>query len=151
MPSENIRIRPFEARDQAAVRRLILAGLGEHVGNVDESRNPDVDDILAHYPGEGHVFVVAESGNEIVGSGALKVLGKETGRLVRMSVSRGHRRTGIGRALVADLLDRAGAAGMKQVLVETNKDWADAIGLYAACGFSQYSRDSVSVYLSRQI
>ena len=35
-------IRAFEPRDQAAARQLILAGLGEHFGWIDETCNPDL-------------------------------------------------------------------------------------------------------------
>jgi hypothetical protein len=32
--------------------------------------------------------------------------------------------------------------------VETNCDWADAIGLYHRCGFSEYARDETSIHLA---
>jgi len=81
------------------VRRLILTGLGEHFGWIDETRNPDLDDIAAHYTERGHTFVVAEMHGEIVGAAALKTEDETTGRIVRMSVAQSHRRQGIGRAL----------------------------------------------------
>lgn len=40
-----IKVRPFETRDQVAARKLILSGLGEHFGFIDERLNPDLDDI----------------------------------------------------------------------------------------------------------
>lgn len=64
--------RPFEPRDQDAVRRPILTGLGEHFGWIDETRNPDLDDITAHYTELGHIFVVAEINGELVGVTTLK-------------------------------------------------------------------------------
>ena len=130
-----MRIRPFVAADQAAVRRLILTGLGDHFGFVDESRNPDLDDIQAGYVGRGHLFVVAERDNEIVGTGALIEEEPGVGRLVRMSVGSRHRRQGIGRGLVEHLVAVARERGYRRLLVETNDDWDDAIGLYLDCGF----------------
>jgi hypothetical protein len=66
-----ITIRPFEARDQQAARQLILSGLGEHFGYIDESLNPDLDEIMANYVTAGHVFIVAHSGEQLLGTGAL--------------------------------------------------------------------------------
>src|SRR5690349_8639040 len=76
-------IRPFQARDQQAARQLILDGLGGHFGFIDESRNPDLDDIMAHYVEPGNSFVVAQIDGSLVGTGALIAEGQYTGRLVR--------------------------------------------------------------------
>lgn len=143
-----IYLRPFEVRDQQAARALILDGLGEHFGFIDESRNPDLDDIKAHYVAPGNVFVVAQIEDRLAGTGALITEDEYTGRLVRMSVRRETRRQGIGRLLVGHLLALARERGFTRVLVETNNDWEDAIGLYRRCGFVEYDRDDVSVYLA---
>jgi putative acetyltransferase len=66
-----------------------------------------------------------------------------------MSVCPQQRRQGIGRALVAHLLDMARQRGFSRVLVETNHDWEDAVTLYRRCGFVEYARDEVSVYMVR--
>ena len=63
--------RAFTPSDQAAARRLILEGLGEHFGAVDETRNPDIDDIAVNYIGRGHLFLVAEDMLGLVGTAAL--------------------------------------------------------------------------------
>ncbi len=140
-------IRPFAPADQAAARRLILAGLGEHFGHVDELLNPDLADIQATYIGPGHLFVVAWLAGERVGTGALRIAVRE-GELVRISVSPAQRRRGIGQAIVADLIDQARQRGLPRLLVETNYDWYDAINLYQRFGFTEYGRDATNVYLS---
>jgi ribosomal protein S18 acetylase RimI-like enzyme len=58
------------------------------------------------------------------------------------------RRAGIGRALVAHLLDAARQRGFAQVMVSTSPNWKDAVGLYEHCGFTEFRRTDVSVYLS---
>jgi hypothetical protein len=78
-------IRSFEAGDQGQARWLILEGLGEHFGSIDETRNPDLDDILHNYIRAGHVFVVGCMGREIVGTGALIRHSLRTSELVRIS------------------------------------------------------------------
>ena len=140
-------IRPFAEHDQTATRKLILEGLGDHFGFIDESINPDLDDINSHYLEPGSAFVVADMAGEIVGTGALLEESEGIGRLVRMSVKRTLRRQGIGRALVAHLIQLAGRSDIHRLLVETNLDWYDAIGLYQSNGFAEYDRDEVSTYM----
>ena len=141
------RIRPFRQQDQPAARQLILEGLGGHFGFIDETLNPDLEDIWQHYVAPGDIFAVAELEGFIVGTGALIREEKGIGRLVRMSVSRSHRRQGIGRRLVKYLIGKTNEQGFQRLLVETNHDWHDAISLYQSCGFQEYDRDAESVYL----
>ncbi len=145
----SMHIRPFEPRDQSAARQLILNGLGEHFGWIDETRNPDLDNIAASYLARGHVFVVAEPhpGGELTGAGALLVSVEGGGQIVRMSVAPAHRRHGLGRELVHHLVEAARQRRLPRVIVETNNDWYDPIRLYQRCGFSEYHRDEESVYL----
>lgn len=143
-----LHIRPFKPEDQAAARHLILQGLGHHFGWIDESRNPDLDDIQHHYLDQGSLFVIAEQAGQIVGTGALVAAAPGVSRMVRISVSLDHHRQGIGRRLVNHLVQQAWAQGSQRLVVETNRDWEDAIGLYLAAGFSQYDQDEESIYLS---
>ncbi len=146
-----MRIRPFEPRDQETARMLILAGLGEHFGWIDETRNPDLDDIAANYIQRGSIFIVAEIDGKLVGTAALIPESKDTGRIVRVSVSQMQRRKGIGRVLVSHLLDAARYKGFAQVRVSTDNGWEDAIGLYGHCGFTEYKRDEIGVYFVREL
>jgi GNAT superfamily N-acetyltransferase len=146
--SSTITIRDFAPTDQTATRRLVLAGLGDHFGVIDETMNPDLDDITAHYLAPGHRFVLAERDGTLVGAGALIEETPDTGRLVRMSVDRTHRGQGIGRALVNHLLAEARACGYHRVLIETNDDWSDAIALYRACGFTEFDRRDGDVHMA---
>ena len=77
-----IHIRPFVPHDQIAARQLILNGLGEHFGWIDETRNPDLDDIAANYIQHGNVFVVAKLGGALVGTGGLITVDASTARTV---------------------------------------------------------------------
>lgn len=141
----SLHIRPFEPRDQDAVRRLILAGLGEHFGWIDETRNPDLDDIETNYLKRDYIFIVAEIDGKIVGTGALLTESQNVGRIVRMSVSKAHRRNGIGRALVTHLLSIARQKSFSQVRVATTPGWQDAIRFYRRCGFNEYERDDQAI------
>lgn len=152
MSQRHWQIRPFTPRDQHAARRLVLDGLGEHFGSIDETRNPDLDDIWTHYIAQGDLFVVVEAGVALIGTGAMRAeaghLGDQRGRIVRVSVAPVYRRYGIGRTIVAHLVQVACQRGLSRLLVETNHDWVAAIGLYQRCGFQPYDRDEESVHLA---
>src|SRR5215218_1071165 len=141
-------IRPFAPSDKEAVRRLVLDGLGEHFGVIDESRNPDLDDIMASYVARGGLFVVAECSGQLAATGALIAEGERIVRIVRMSVAPRYRRRGLARSIVAHLMETARLRGYCRLLVETNDDWTDAIALYRACGFGGESRRDGEVHLS---
>jgi putative acetyltransferase len=141
------RIRPFAPGDQAAARALILAGLREHWGWLDPSLNPDLDDIAASYVRPGHVFLVAEIGQTLVGTGMLVIDGN-VGQIVRLSIAPQWRQCGIGQALVVTLLDAARARGLVRVWMETNDDWHDAIGLYRHCGFQEFDHREGCVFMA---
>ena len=148
MTVDRLIVRPFESTDQAAVRRLILDGLVEHFGFVDETINPDLDDIAASYLLPGDLFVVAHLGAKLVGTGALVREAPGVGRLVRMSVRSSMRRHGVGRALVVHLVDAARQRRYHRLVLETNADWDDAIGLCTACGFAAYARTPGQIHLA---
>src|SRR5579871_3544702 len=118
-------IRPFNCEDQAAARSLILEGLGEHFGFIDETLNPDVDDIAANYVQHNYPFIVAECAGMLIGTAAL-ILGGSSARMVRVSVHVDYRRQGIATALVEYLLTLARQRGMREVWVETTTGWQDA-------------------------
>src|SRR5262249_6135936 len=58
---DHLIMRPFAPEDQQAAQALILAGLGEHFGWIDERRNPDLVDIAASYAPPDSTFLVAEA------------------------------------------------------------------------------------------
>jgi len=146
--SSEIAIRPLRASEQEAARRLILTGLGEHFGWIDETLNPDLRDIEAAYLRPSHCFVVAELGGAIVGTGALVSEASGVGRIVRVSVDQRYRGRGIGRRLVQHLVTAAHARGYQRVVCETNDDWEDAIALYRSCGFAEEARRDGSVHFA---
>lgn len=131
-------IRPFDRADQEAARALILAGLGEHWGFIDETLNPDLDEIAIHYPPETADFYVVEDGDgAIIATAGLIREDDMTGRIVRMSVAQSARGRGIGKRLVSQLESAARARGYRRLVCETTHDWADAIALYTATGFTE--------------
>lgn len=54
----SVTIRQFQPIDQEEARRIVLEGLGEHFGVIDESLNPDLDDIQESFIVAGDEFYV---------------------------------------------------------------------------------------------
>ena len=131
---EEVTILPFQAEDQAQVKALILAGLGEHWGGIDPTLNPDLNNIQSSY-GEA-TFLVAWHAGRIVGTGALLPRPGLTGEIVRMSVAADCRRRGIGRRILDHLVEKARSAGYRRLTLETTATWQDAVGFYLGYGFN---------------
>lgn len=144
-------IRPIDEATQEQARTLILSGLGEHFGYIDEMLNQDLSDIVASYVEKGHIFLIGSIGNDVVCTGALVRESQFTGRVVRMSVAKEYRRQGFGTAMLQRLTHFAKEKGYRRLLVETNNDWYDAIGFYRRLGFVEYDRDEISVYMSLSV
>jgi predicted N-acetyltransferase YhbS len=138
-------LRTIERSDQAEARELILAGLEEHWGFRDQSKNPDLADICGSYAGA--TFLVACDGERIVGTGALKPVAGANGvaEIVRMSVAAGRRRQGIGRLILRELIQTARNSGVKRVVLETTETWHEVVRFYLAQGFTitHYERGEV--------
>jgi putative acetyltransferase len=139
----DIVVRPFAAPDQQAARALVLEGLGEHFGAIDETLNPDLNDIAASYA--TGVFLVACDGDRVVGTGALTPQADGVAIVSRMSTAAAHRRRGVARAVLARLVELARERGCGRVVLGTNADWADAIAFYRAFGFEEMRRTPTGV------
>lgn len=129
-----IRLARFRPEDQEPVRALVLAGLADRWGTLDESRNPDLNDLASAYA-DG-VVLCAWSGATLVGTGAFVPRGAGVVEIVRMSVARDWRRGGVGRRIAEALLVEARSRGARRVVLETTETWADAVAFYLRLGFT---------------
>ena len=128
-----ITLLPFHPEDQAAVKQLVLAGLAEHWGQIDPTRNPDLNDIAASY--SSATFLVAWTLGRIVGCGALVPRSEKTAEIVRMSMAAEMRRQGIAHRILDHLVEIARNKGYRQVILETTVTWVEVIEFYLHCGF----------------
>lgn len=123
--------------------------------NIEPARPEDLDqvcqlltaeglpcsDLAAHFP---QAFVVARGGSELVATAALEQHGK-VGLLRSVAVAARHRRSGLGRALVADRLGAASAAALRHVYLLTTT----APEYFARLGFAPVPRASAPEELQR--
>lgn len=133
-----MRLEPLRPRHQRAARALILRGLGEHFGEVDEGLNPDLDDIGETYA-RGY-FVVASVESSVVGTGGFVPRSGSCVQIHRVSVAPELRREGIGSVIVAHLLEVARARGFDRAQLETTATWTGVIAFYARLGFEPFER-----------
>jgi len=142
-------ILPFQPENQEEVKELILNGLVEHWGRLDPSKNPDLNDIASSYA-QG-TFLVAWKENQIVGTGALIWRSGEIGEIVRMSVAKEFRRSGIGRLILQRLIEEAQAKGFKKIILETTNTWDEVIQFYLRCGFQITHYQDEDVYFKMEL
>ncbi len=146
-------ISTFAPSDQHDAKTLVLCGLEEHWGALDPALNPDLNDIATSY---GHgVFVVARLGGLVdgvlVGTGALIPEGRNSGRIVRMSVDKAHRRKGIASCILNTLVEHARQRGFHILVLETTEMWDNAIGFYLRHGFRITHRADGDAHFVREL
>lgn len=130
---DTLELRDFRPADQAVVKPLVLAGLVEHWGFLDPTKNPDLDDIANTYASGD--FLTAWQQGELVGTGALIPQSVDVGCVVRMSIAPQLRRQGLGFLILDSLCMRAKEKGYRQVVLETTSTWKGVIAFYLRYGF----------------
>lgn len=124
---------------------MILRGLGEHFGDVDESLNPDLEDIGETYaPG---YFVLGWAEDSLVATGGFLPRAESTAQIHRVSVASEQRRGGVGSAIVAALLAVARTRGFERAMLETTETWSDVISFWERLGFQPFERRDGDLYL----
>lgn len=132
-PATEVIVLPAHPSEYAAVKALIIQGLTQRWGKYDASFNPDLEHFADSY--QQAVVLVAKIDDLMIGCGVLLKEVDTVGRIVRMTVSADHQRTGVGRKILAALLAAAVVAGYSKVLLETTSTWQSAVAFYTACGF----------------
>jgi putative acetyltransferase len=126
-------IRKFEPKDQVPAKALINAGLGQYFGFIDETLNPDLDDIALSFV-QG-CFLVGEIDGVVVATGGYKPFNAETVKIERVFVDSEFRRLGLASQLFTALVSEAKKDGYKRMVLETTSDWASAIDFWLNNGF----------------
>jgi ribosomal-protein-alanine N-acetyltransferase len=84
----------------------------------------------------GHHYVVAFDGDDLVAYGGLAVTGPAEAWINNIAVRRDHQRQGIGRLVLDALLEHARGQSVHSVLLEVAADNKAAQNLYDAYGFA---------------
>jgi ribosomal protein S18 acetylase RimI-like enzyme len=141
-------IRALDAEDAAQYRAFRLEMLREwpsaFTSSYDEEVCKPVRVIVDRLTSPRNVMLGAFDGETLVGIAGLvkeerqQVRHKAT--LVGMAVASAAGGRGIGKALVASIIDTAIAAGLRQVGLTVSEGNEAAVGLYRSCGFVEWGR-----------
>jgi len=127
--------------DLASLREL-LREYAEWVGGeiCFQSFECELADLPGRYaPPSGRLFL-ASVGGEPAGCAALRALDSKAGEIKRMYVRPGFRGLGVGRLLVARIVEDAQDAGYKVLRLDTLPRMSAAIAMYRALGFYEIPR-----------
>jgi putative acetyltransferase len=111
----------------------------------------------AELRGERCLFVVARRDGAAVGCGGIRLLEADTAEVRRMYVIPDARRTGVARAVLAQLEQLAADLGYTTFRLETGIYQPDAIRLYDRCGYVRiepygaYAGDPLSVCFEKRL
>jgi GNAT superfamily N-acetyltransferase len=131
-------------RDLDAVGRLWLEyltwgndGLESRYGfrlPVREAVEHDLATIANFQPPDGRLLLAFE-GDVAVGTACMRRIGPDTVEIKRMYVQPSHRRAGMGRALLDQLIAAARTAGYERIRLDSPDFMTAAHGLYRSRGF----------------
>lgn len=117
-----------------------------HFSNVETLRQPNVR------------FLGAQLNGKYVGCGGIVINGEEYSEIKRIFVSEAGRGLGIGRKLIDALTAASLKEGIILMRLETGISQPEALGLFAACGFTPCSaygdypdNDRYSVFMERYL
>jgi GNAT superfamily N-acetyltransferase len=97
-------------------------------------------DEIAHLPGPyappDGALLVAHKDSEVLGCIAFKRLAPGVAEIKRLYVVQQGRGLGVGKALVAAILEEAERLGYREIKLDTLPHMVQAIALYRSCGFA---------------
>lgn len=131
-------IRPAAAADSPAIRSVISRVLAEFNRTIDTSgKDADLVDVEASYATRGGTFyVVTTADRQVAGTaGLMPITPAQTAELRRMFLLPQARGRGLGKQLLAMILDDARRLGFRRVRLETSSAMHDARRLYTTFGF----------------
>lgn len=138
-PGAGITVRPATLADVDAVVAMLVevAGEGRWIAteapvDVSQRRRRMVEDVER----EDAIVLVAEVGGQVVGELGLSLARYGVADL-GMAVAPGWRGRGIGSALLAEAIDRAGKAGAHKIALQVWPHNTAAIALYERFGFQR--------------
>ena len=137
MESESMEIRPFEERDEPAV-----IALWEAVFPADRPWNDPAEIIRRKRAIQRELFFVAALDSDVVGT-AFGGYDGNRGWVYHVAVGPGHRRLGIGSALVRRVEDALRAAGCPKVNLQVHATNAGVVAFYEQLGYRVEERISM--------
>ena len=130
----DIRLRPFQADDEAAFRRLNEEWIAAYFG-IEEKDRVTLGDPVGQILQPGGAIFMAVYDNTPIGCCALLWMRPGVFEVAKMAVERTHRGRGIGRKILEYTMAQAMALGATSLYLETSNKLPNAIHLYQSLGF----------------
>ena len=141
MAKDKLKIRRYEAKDNAAAKELNYAGLEQMRPDIDWKgigvADGDYDDIENIYINSWGDFLVGTVNGEVVVTGAVKKLDENCGEIKRIRVKPECQRRGYGEAMTKALIKRAEELGYKKIRIDTMTTNTRAQALFNKTGFKE--------------
>lgn len=146
-----LRIAPIEPGQNEAARAIIFAVAFEFFGRDEEFEAwkarvsqtwlaQDIDELVTLFPKNGGAFWVLLDGEQVVGTGGVKRVDRETCELKRMYLLPRARGLGWGKKMARTAIEWARAAGFERMRLDTDDELVAATALYQSLGFAPIPR-----------
>jgi GNAT superfamily N-acetyltransferase len=103
---------------------------------VREAVKRDLAALSKFQPPDGALLLAFED-NTAVGTACMRRIGPNTAEIKRMYVQPSHRRAGVGRAMLDQLIQAARTAGYERIRLDSPDFMTAAHGLYRSSGFAE--------------
>jgi putative acetyltransferase len=143
-----ITVRTFVSGDEEAFRLLNEAWIERYFG-MEDADHKILGDPLAYILAPGGQIYMALDGEDRVGTCALIKMSEGEFEVAKMGVDTARRGQGIGRRLLAFLIDDARRMGARRLYIETNTSLKNAIHLYESFGFLHLPPGSGHAHFAR--
>lgn len=137
-----VEFRPFEAGDETAFRELNEAWIARHF-DIEEKDREVLNDPVTHILRPGGALLMAVQEGVAIGTCALLPMKGGSFEVAKMTVSEQYRGLGIGRKLLAYVIEYARSLGAKRLYLETNSKLRNAIHVYESLGFQHLPAERV--------
>jgi putative acetyltransferase len=137
-----IEFRPFVPGDAAAFRELNEAWIASNFV-VEEKDWEVLNDPFTYILEPGGALLMAVRDGVAIGTCALLPMGDGSFEVAKMTVSEEYRGLGIGKKLLAHVIEYAREIGAKRLYLETNRKLQSAIHVYESLGFRHLPAERV--------
>jgi putative acetyltransferase len=126
--------RTFQSGDETAFRELNEAWIIQYF-SIEPKDIEVLGDPVSHIIRPGGEIMIAILGDRAVGCCALLAMGEGSFEIGKMAVAEDCRGGGIGRKLLAHVIEHARGIGARRLYLETSTKLPNAIHLYESRGF----------------
>ena len=139
---DSLTFRQFQPGDETAFRKLNEAWIRQYF-SMEPKDHEVLGDPVTHILQRGGEITMAILEGRAIGCCALLAMGGGSFEIGKMAVAEESRGLGLGRKLLARVVERAREIGVQRLYLETSTKLPNAIHLYEAQGFVHLPPDRV--------